>query len=120
MGVRIEACAGYRLALTGNVETVLFVPQRGRREGFTLAFSDGTLLRGTCASGGDACRFEHVTEGLARVEIARLGSGDMVELDYEFDWITLACGTDALRPEAINDDTDASRFVYDIGSSEAA
>lgn len=120
MGVRIEACAGYRLALTGDVETMLFVPQRGRREGFTLAFSEGTLLRGTFELSGGSYRFERVTEGLTRVEITHLETGYAVELDYDFDWITLACGADVLRPEAINDDSKAAEFALQVGASEAA
>jgi hypothetical protein len=39
------------------IDTVLDVPTRGIAEGFSLAFSNGTLVQGACIPGGNACLF---------------------------------------------------------------
>ncbi len=101
MGVRIETTTGHRLQLTGDIETILDVPPRGIAEGFALAFSDGTLVQGECIPSGNACRYGIATEGAAMVRIVPSGLGDALELDWRFDWITLACGTQTLRLDAI-------------------
>lgn len=120
MGVRIEARDGHRLQLTGDIETVLDVPARGIDEGFSLAFSDGTLVQGICIPGGDACRFAIASEGAAKVRIARHGLGEALDLDWDFDWITLACGAQTLQPEAATDDEDVLQLTLDIEVRDAA
>lgn len=67
MGIQIEPKQDYRLHLTGGIETVLDVPARGIEEGFSLAFSDGTLVRGTYVAGTDTCQFAIASEGAAMV-----------------------------------------------------
>jgi len=120
MGVRIEAKAGHRLVLTGDIETVLDVPARGQTEGFSLAFSDGTLVRGRWIPGGPACRFAIASEGAAMVKFVRHGLGEAIELDWKFDWITLACGAETLRPETVIDGDDVLQLTLDIEVTEAA
>ncbi|WP_260926737.1 hypothetical protein [Novosphingobium sp. 9] len=120
MGVRIEAQAGHRLHLTGDIETVLDVPARGIAEGFSLAFSDGTLVQGTCIPGGDACRFGIASEGAAMARITRHGLGDALDLDWSFDWITLACGAQTLQPDADNESEDVLQLTLDIEVREEA
>lgn len=120
MGVRIEANDGHRLRLTGDVETVLDVPARGVSEGFSLAFSEGTLVRGTWIPGGHACHFAIASEGAAMVRITRQGLGEALELDWTFDWITLACGAQTLQPEGGTDDEDVLQLTLDIVVKEDA
>jgi hypothetical protein len=120
MGVRIKARAGHRLQLTGDVETILDVPVRGIAEGFSLAFSDGTLVQGSCIPGGNACRFGIASEGAAIARITRHGLGDALDLDWNFDWIALACGAQTLQPEASAQDGDVLQLTLDIEVREDA
>ncbi|MGF7156427.1 hypothetical protein [Novosphingobium gossypii] len=120
MGVRIEARTDHRLQLTGDIETTLDIPARGLAEGFSPAFSDGTLVYGTCIPGGDACFFALASEGAAKVRIARHGLGEALDLDWTFDWITLACGAQTLQPEAAADDEDVLQLTLDIEVRDAA
>ena len=71
MSVRIESIDGAKLKLTGDVEAVLDLPFRAAREGFGLAFSDGTLMRGDYDGSTDRCRFSLSIEGAAVVKIVR-------------------------------------------------
>lgn len=120
MGVRIEAKQGYWLQLTGSIETVLDVPARGIAEGFSLAFSDGTLLRGTYVTGRDECQLDVATEGAALVRITRHETGDVADLDWNFDWITLACGDQTLQPDTAADTDDVLQLTLDIEVKEVA
>jgi len=119
MGVRIETTTGHRLQLTGDIETILDVPARGIAEGFALAFSDGTLVQGECIPGDNACRVGIVSEGAAMVRIVRSGLGNALELDWRFDWITLACGTETVERQAAAED-DKLQLTLDISVEEAA
>lgn len=120
MGVRIEARQGHRLHLTGGIETILDVPARGISEGFSLAFSDGTLVRGTYLPGTDTCRFAVASEGAAMVRFLRQEAGEALDVDWDFDWITLACGAETLRPEAVIDGDDVLQLTLDIEVRDAA
>ncbi|MFT4054790.1 MAG: hypothetical protein QM681_09815 [Novosphingobium sp.] len=120
MGVRIEARQGHRLHLTGDIETVLDVPARDIEEGFSLAFSDGTLVRGTYLAGTDACRFAIASEGAAMVRFLHQETGEALDMDWDFDWITLACGGETLRPEAVIDGDDVLQLTLDIEVRDAA
>jgi hypothetical protein len=120
MTVRIEPGAGRRLRLTGDIATLLDVPERAMTEGFSLAFSDGTLVHGHYRESALGCRFDLAIEGAALVRITREGTHDMLELDWNFDWITLACGTETVRPHAAADDEDVLQLTLDIVVEEAA
>jgi len=120
MGVRIEARTGHQLVLSGDIETVLDVPPRGQAAGFSLAFSDGTLVRAAAIPGGAACRFAIAAEGAAMVRIVRQGLGEALELDWNFDWITLACGAETLQPDALAEDKDVLQLTLDIEVKEVA
>ncbi|TDW69005.1 hypothetical protein EDF57_101899 [Novosphingobium sp. PhB55] len=120
MGVRIEALEGNRLQLCGDIDTVLDVPARGITEGFSLAFSDGTLVGANWIPGGPACQFAIAAEGAAMVKIVRQGFGEALELDWNFDWITLACGTETLQPYALPDGEDVLQLTLDIEVKEVA
>ena len=114
MGVHIEVGGRSNLLLTGDIETRLDVPARGISEGFSLAFSDGTLLRGTFLGDVSTCRFALAVEGAAQVRITRHDDGDRVDLDWDFEWITLACGQETLQPEAADADEDVLQLTLDI------
>lgn len=120
MSVLIEAIAGHRLQLTGDVETILDVPVRGITEGFSLAFSDGTLVQGSCIPGGNACLFGIASEGAAMARIVRQGIGDALDLDWNFDCITLACGAQTLQPAAKAEDDHVLQLSLDIEVREDA
>lgn len=120
MGVRIEARQGHRLYLKGDIETVLDVPARGISEGFSLAFSDGTLVRGTYIPGTDTCQFAVASEGAAMVRFLHQETGEALDLDRDFDWITLACGGETLRPETVIDGDDVLLLTLDIEVRDAA
>jgi len=120
MGVRIETTTGHRLQLTGDIETILDVPPRGISEWFSLAFSDGTLVQGECIPGDNACRYDIAAEGAAMVRIVHSGLGDALQLDWQFDWITLACGTQTLRPDAADASDDVLQLTLGIEVREDA
>ena len=120
MGVNIEVKEDGRLHLSGAIATVLDVPLRGQAEGFSLAFSDGTLLRGTCLEGTSACRFALANAGTGHAKITRDGASDRLELEGDYDWITLACGAETLEPLPDPDGPDVLQLTLDIAVSEEA
>jgi hypothetical protein len=120
MAVRIEPVGERKLQLTGDIETVLDVPERAIHDGFSLAFSDGALVHGHYPESAAACRFALSAEGAALVRITRKGMHDVLELDWDFDWITLACGTETLQPHAATDDENVLQLTLDIVVEEAA
>ncbi|MDR6510475.1 hypothetical protein J2792_001335 [Novosphingobium capsulatum] len=73
MAIRIEARAGHRLQLSGDIDTVLDVSASRIVEQFSLAFSDGTLVLGRWIPGGHACRFGIVSEGTLTIRITPHG-----------------------------------------------
>ncbi|WP_226635083.1 hypothetical protein [Novosphingobium profundi] len=107
------------MVLTGDIDTRLDVPARGIAEGFSLAFSDGTLLRGAFLDDASSCRFALAVEGAAQVRITRHEDGDGVDLNWNFEWITLACGQETLQPEAADADEDVLQLTLDIVVEES-
>lgn len=99
MAIRIVPADGVRLALSGDVETELHLSARACGEGFVLAFSDGTLVRGEVDSVFGEVRFALAVEGAGRVSIGRAKGGDVLDLSWRIEWITLAAGSDALCPD---------------------
>lgn len=120
MGVQIEAIDGHSLRLTGDVETLLDLPARAKTEEFSLAISDGSLIRGYYDAGSNGCRFSIAVEGAAIIKIAREDSGDRLEIDWRIDWITLACGSDTLCPIDAVDAQDTGGLVLDVDAQVAA
>lgn len=120
MGVIIEIKRGYRLHLSGDIATVLDASLRGQAEGFALAFSDGTLVRGTCLEGVPACRFSLANAGKGRVRIARDAASERLELEGSYDWITLACGSETLDLLPNRDQPDVLQLALDIEVGEDA
>jgi len=120
VGIQIEAIDSHRLRLTGDVETLLDLPARAKIEGFSLAISDGSLIRGDYDAGRDRCRFSIDVEGAAIIKITREHGGDRLEIGWRIDWITLACGSDTLCPIDAVDAQDARQLVLDIDVRQAA
>jgi hypothetical protein len=80
VGVQIEAIDGHQLRLTGDVETLLDLPTRAKTEGFSLAISDGSLIRGGYDASSDCCRFSIGAEGAAIINIMRADDGDRLDI----------------------------------------
>ncbi|MET3472074.1 hypothetical protein ABIC78_002609 [Novosphingobium sp. 1529] len=114
MGIRIAAKAGHRLQVSGDVETVLDIPAHGVAKGFSLAFSEGTLVLGRWIPGGNACRFGIANEGTAMTRITRHGLGEAVDLDGKFDWIRLAFGAQTLQPDVSAEGDGVLQLTLDI------
>ncbi|WP_169746348.1 hypothetical protein [Sphingomonas changbaiensis] len=96
MGVRIEAADGAKLKLSGDVEVTIELPLRAVREGFALAFSDGTLVRGDYDFGAQSCAFEVAIEGAAAISIARENGRKTLEIGWPIEWISVGAGDDTI------------------------
>jgi hypothetical protein len=120
MGVQIEVIDRHRLRLTGDVEMLLDLPARAKSEGFSLAISDGSLIRGCYDAGSDCCWFSLDVEGAAIIKIMRSDDSDRLDIGWRIDWITLACGSDTLCPIDADDVQDALQLALDIDVRPAA
>jgi len=100
MSVRIEPQDGFKLKLSGDIETVISLSKRAVCDDFAIAFSDGTLLRGSYDFALEDCRFAVVIEGAGTTKIRRERDGDQVELDWRVEWVSVAPGSQALLPTA--------------------
>jgi len=120
MGLTIDVLAGHRLQLTGDIATVLDLSARAIVEGFSLAISDGSLVRGSIDAGGDGCRFARAVEGAAVIKIARGAHGDRLDIDGQIEWLTLASGSETLCSVDADDGADGRQLVLDIGVKAAA
>jgi hypothetical protein len=120
MGVRIEAREGGRLTMSGDVETAIQLSSRALRDGFAIAVSDGTLVRGCYDEAADACRFSVAAEGAALSSIKREQCGDVVDLSWRIDWISIAPDSDALCVSASEADDRQPELRLPIPSKQAA
>lgn len=120
MGVQIEAMDGGRLRLTGDVETIFDLPASAVTDGFSFAFSDGTLLKGHHDIGSGRCHFALAAQGAATVRIMREGRHDGALIDGQIAWMTLACGSRTLCPIHAKAQDDGRQLVLDIESKQAA
>ena len=120
MGVQIEAMDGGRLRLSGDVETIFDLPASAVTDGFSVAFSDGTLLRGHHDIGSGRCHFTLAAEGAAIVRIVRDGRHDQAQIEWKVEWMTLACGSKTLCPIHAKPHDDGRQLVLDIEAREAA
>jgi len=120
MGVQIEAMDGGRLRLSGDVETIFDLPASAVTDGFSFAFSDGTLLHGHHDIGSGRCHFTLAAEGAAIVRIVRDGRHDRAQIDGQIEWMTLACGSRTLCPIHTKAQDDGRQLVLDMEAREAA
>src|SRR3546814_922445 len=120
MGVQIEAMDGGRLKVTGDVESLLNLPGRAVTDGFSFAFSDGTLIRGHHDIATGRCHMALAVEGAAMVRIMRQDRHDRVHIDEKIEWMTLACGSETLCSTDLKFRDDGRQLLLDISMREAA
>src|SRR3546814_13137702 len=99
MGVQIEAMDGGRLKVTGDVESLLNLPGRAVTDGFSFAFSDGTLIRGHHDIATGRCHLALDHEGAAMVRIMRQDRHDRAPIAGQIGWLPLACASETLCTE---------------------
>lgn len=120
MAIRIESVEGAKLRLSGDIHAVLDLPVRAAREGFGLAFSDGTLVRGGYDKATDRCRFSCAIEGAGLIAIARKDDGDVLDIGWRIEWISLASGDTTLCPSALDAAENDAQLSLTIGMRDAA
>ncbi|HEY8604831.1 hypothetical protein [Tsuneonella suprasediminis] len=115
---QLKDTAGLRLS--GDVETVIALSSRALREGFAVAVSDGTLLRGTFDPKIREFSFVVAVEGSGSISIVRGSDGDTVRLSTQVDWIIVAAGDHALHPPGACDDDLQQEFRFTDRERKAA
>jgi len=120
MGVQIEAMDGGKLKVSGDLERVLHLPGRAVTDGFSFAFSDGTLIRGHHDIASGRCHLVLASEGAAMVRIMRDNRHDRACVEWKIEWMTLACGTETLCPIEGKYSADDRQLMLDIDVKEAA
>lgn len=103
MSIKIEPLENGRLKLSGDVEDEICLSARALDEGFAIAISDGTLVQGRFDNWVDECRFSIVVEGAGIATISREERGDVLDLAWKIEWISVAIARDmrcAKRSEA--------------------
>ena len=103
MSIRIEPLENGRLKLSGDVEDEICLSARALDEGFAIAISDGTLVQGRFDNWVDECRFSVALEGSGIATISRAERGDVLDLAWKIEWISVAIARDmrcAKRSEA--------------------
>ena len=99
MSIRIEPLENGRLKLSGDVEDEICLSARVLDEGFAIAFSDGTLVQGRFDNWVDKCRFSMAAEGAGIPTISRAERGDVLDLAWKIEWISVAIARDMHRAE---------------------
>ncbi|MEN7538797.1 hypothetical protein [Aurantiacibacter flavus] len=120
MPITIQPADAARLQLSGDAETVITVSSRALREGFVVAVSDGTLLRGHSDPKLRECNFVVSVEGSGSISIVRGSGGDTVRLSTQIDWIVVTAGDHALRPAGACDDDLQQEFRFADKERKAA
>ena len=120
MPITIQPSDTGRLRLSGDVETVIFLSSRALREGFAVAISDGTLLRGHYDPKLREYSFAVTVEGHGSVSIERDSHGDTARLSAQIEWISIAAGCDALCPSEALDETHDTQLELAISETMTA
>jgi len=110
MSIRIEPLENGRLKLSGDVEDEICLSARAIDEGFAIAISDGTLVQGRFDNWVDECRFSIAVEGAGITTISRAERGDVLDLAWKIEWISVAIGRD-MRCAKGGGTPDAARIV---------
>ncbi|WP_218018165.1 hypothetical protein, partial [Sphingomonas azotifigens] len=103
MSIKIEPLENGRLKLSSDVEDEICLSARALDEGFAIATSDGTLVQGRVDNWVDECRFSVAVEGAGIATISRAERGDVLDLAWKVEWISVAIARDmrcAERSEA--------------------
>ncbi|RIV84390.1 hypothetical protein D2V17_11885 [Aurantiacibacter xanthus] len=120
MPITIQPADEARLQLSGDAETVMILASRAIREGFAVAVSDGTLLRGHYDLKLRECSFVLAVEGSGSTSIVRGSHGDTVRLSAQIEWISVSVGRDALSPSGPSDEFSETQLELAIGERIAA
>ena len=86
MSITITGQPGQRVAVAGDITTMLRVPYDEVEERFLLAASDGSLIEGRLEAEEGRFDFRVVVDGAG---ISRIGRGE-VTLDWTVEWVTIA------------------------------
>lgn len=86
MSITITGQPGQRVAVAGDITTMLRVPYDEVDERFLLAASDGSLIEGRLEAEEDRFDFRVVVDGAG---ISRVGCGELT-LDWTVEWVTIA------------------------------
>ncbi|WP_084584612.1 hypothetical protein [Sphingomonas azotifigens] len=104
MSIKIEPLENGRPKFSGDVEDEICLSARALDEGFAIAISDGTLVQGRFDNWVDECRLSVAVEGAGIATIARAERGDVLDLAWKIEWISVAIARDmrcAERSEAL-------------------
>jgi len=99
MSIRIEPRENGRLKLSGDVEDEICLFARTLDEGFAIEISDGTLVHAHFDNWADECRFSIAVEGAGLATIARAERGNVLDLAWKIEWISVAIARDMRRTE---------------------
>jgi len=102
MSIRIAPLENARLKFSGDVEDEIRLSARALDNGFVIAISDGTLVRGSYDSWAEEYRFALLVEGAGITTIGRAERGEMIDLAWKVEWISIAAATDMRCPEGSN------------------
>lgn len=77
-------------------------------------------MRGDYDFASRRCAFSVLNEGAGIVSIGRSGDGDVLEIGWTVEWVSLASGDDTLCSGADDIAADSDQLVLEIGSKVAA
>lgn len=101
MSIRIAPLENARVKFSGDVEDEIRLSARALDNGFVIAISDGTLVRGSYDSWAEEYRFALLVEGAGITTISRAERGEMIDLAWKIEWISIAAATDMRCPKAV-------------------
>ncbi|WP_066548618.1 MULTISPECIES: hypothetical protein [unclassified Sphingomonas] len=120
MAIRITPLEDARLQLSGDLDDVISLSASAAGDGFVIATSDGTLLQGDVDSTTRAWRFSVLVEGAGIVTIGRTDRGDVLELAWRVEWISVARTSNARCRQSADPLHDQREFMFDNGVRMAA
>ncbi len=120
MSIRIAPLENARLQLSGDVEDEIRLSARALDDGFAIAISDGTLVRGSYDSWLEEYRFAIVVEGAGITTISRAQRGDVIDLAWKIEWISIAVATDMRCPEGSDTRRIQREFPFSADTRMAA
>ncbi|GGE73581.1 hypothetical protein [Sphingomonas prati] len=104
MGIDIRPIRSDRIAVTGDIDVQLRIPDTGIEDRFWIATSDGSRILGTPDRHG-RIGFRLVDEGAALVHI----TDDRIVMEWRMDWITIAGFYEGAQPRRTRSDLAAAR-----------
>lgn len=120
MAIRITPLEDARLQLSGDLDDVISLSASAAGDGFVISISDGTLLKGDVDPTTRACRFSVLVEGAGIATIGRTDQGDMLDLAWRVEWISVARTSHARCRQSADTLPDQREFLFDNGVRMAA